>query len=68
MAVMAVDAGAPVPVNDRLEAIAGEVLPVAMNRRVPGVNGALCLPRHTERRTPSRSSNSCATQDSRCDD
>ena len=43
MAVMAVDAGAPVAVKERLEAFAGEVLAVAMNRPVQRVNGALYL-------------------------
>jgi SRSO17 transposase len=41
MAVMAVDAGAPVAVKKRLEAFAGEVLAAAMNRPVQRVNGAL---------------------------
>src|SRR5262245_15112400 len=41
MAVMAVDAGAPVAVKERLEAFAGEVLAAAMNRPVQRVNGAL---------------------------
>lgn len=43
MAVMAVDAGAPVAVKERLEAFAGEVLAAAMNRPVQRVNGALYL-------------------------
>jgi SRSO17 transposase len=43
MAVMAVDAGAPVAVKERLEAFAGEVLAVAMNRPVQLVNGGLYL-------------------------
>jgi SRSO17 transposase len=43
MAVMAVDAGAPVAVTERLEAFAGEVLSAAMNRPVQGVNGGLYL-------------------------
>jgi SRSO17 transposase len=43
MAVMAVDAGAPVLVKERLEAFAGEVLAEAMNRPVQRVNGALYL-------------------------
>ena len=43
MAVMAVDADAPVAVKERLEAFAGEVLSVAMNRPVQGVNGGLYL-------------------------
>jgi SRSO17 transposase len=43
MAVMAVDAGAPVAVKKRLEAFAGEVLAVAMNRPVQRVNGGLYL-------------------------
>ena len=43
MAVMAVDADAPVAVRERLEAFAGEVLSVAMNRPVQGVNGGLYL-------------------------
>jgi SRSO17 transposase len=41
MAVMAVDAGAPVAVKERLEAFAGEVLAEAMNRPVQRVNGGL---------------------------
>ncbi|MGO9822000.1 MAG: IS701 family transposase [Solirubrobacteraceae bacterium] len=41
MAVMAVDAGAPVVVKERLEAFAGEVLAEAMNRPVQRVNGGL---------------------------
>src|SRR5215211_7078691 len=41
MAVMAVDAGAPVAVKERLEAFAGEVLAAAMNRPVQLVNGGL---------------------------
>jgi SRSO17 transposase len=43
MAVMAVDAGAPVVVKERLEAFAGEVLAAAMNRPVQRVNGGLYL-------------------------
>jgi SRSO17 transposase len=43
MAVMAVDAGAPVAVRERLEAFAGEVLAVATNRSVQRVNSALYL-------------------------
>jgi len=43
MAVMAVDAGAPVAVKERLEAFAGDVLAAAMNRPVQRVNGALHL-------------------------
>ena len=43
MAVMAVDADAPVVVKERLEAFAGEVLAAAMNRPVQRVNGALYL-------------------------
>jgi SRSO17 transposase len=43
MAVMAVDAGAPVAVKERLEAFAGEVLAAAMNRPVQRVNGGLYL-------------------------
>ena len=43
MAVMAVDAGAPVVVRERLEAFAGEVLAAAMNRPVQLVNGGLYL-------------------------
>jgi len=43
MAVMAVDAGAPVAVKERLEAFAGEVLAAAMNRPVQLVNGGLYL-------------------------
>jgi SRSO17 transposase len=43
MAVMAVDAGAPAAVKERLEAFAGEVLAAAMNRPVQRVNGALYL-------------------------
>jgi SRSO17 transposase len=43
MAVMAVDAGAPVAVRERLEAFAGEVLAAAMNRPVQLVNGGLYL-------------------------
>jgi SRSO17 transposase len=43
MAVMAVDADAPVAVKERLEAFAGEVLAVAMNRPVQRVNGGLYL-------------------------
>src|SRR3954471_16159707 len=41
MAVMAVDAGAPAAVKERLEAFACEVLAAAMNRPVQRVNGAL---------------------------
>ncbi len=41
MAVMAVDADAPVAVKERLEAFAGEVLAEAMNRPVQRVNGGL---------------------------
>src|SRR5918994_1715197 len=41
MAVMAVDAVAPVAVKERLEAFAGEVLAAAMNRPVQLVNGGL---------------------------
>jgi SRSO17 transposase len=41
MAVMAVDAGAPAGVKERLEAFAGEVLAAAMNRPVQRVNGGL---------------------------
>jgi SRSO17 transposase len=43
MAVMAVDADAPVAVKERLEAFAGEVLAAAMNRPVQMVNGGLYL-------------------------
>src|SRR5271167_7938 len=43
MAVMAVDAGAPVAVKQRLEAFAGEVLAAAMNRPAQRVNGGLYL-------------------------
>jgi SRSO17 transposase len=43
MAVMAVDADAPVAVKQRLEAFAGEVLVAAMNRPVQLVNGGLYL-------------------------
>ena len=43
MAVMAVDAGAPVAVKERLEVFAGEVLAAAMNRPVQRVNGGLYL-------------------------
>ena len=43
MAVMAVDAGAPAAVTERLEAFAGEVLAAAMNRPVQRVNGGLYL-------------------------
>jgi SRSO17 transposase len=43
MAVMAVDAGAPVAVKERLEAFAGEVLAAAMNRPAQRVNGGLYL-------------------------
>jgi SRSO17 transposase len=41
MAVMAVDADAPVAVKERLEAFAGEVLAEAMNRPAQRVNGGL---------------------------
>ena len=41
MAVMAVDAGAPAAVKERLQAFAGEVLAEAMNRAVQRVNGGL---------------------------
>ena len=41
MAVMAVDAGAPATVKERLEAFAGEVLAAAMNRPVQRTNGGL---------------------------
>src|ERR1700678_1522666 len=41
MAVMAVDAGAPVAVKERLEAFAGVVLAAAMNRPAQRVNGGL---------------------------
>lgn len=41
MAAMAVDAGAPAAVKERLEAFAGEVLAAAMNRPVQRVNGGL---------------------------
>jgi SRSO17 transposase len=41
MAVVAVDADAPVAVKERLEAFAGEVLAAAMNRPVQRVNGGL---------------------------
>ena len=41
MAAMAVDAGAPAAVKERLEAFAGEVLAEAMNRPVQRVNGGL---------------------------
>ena len=41
MAVMAVDADAPVAVKERLEAFAGEVLAEAMNRPVQRINGGL---------------------------
>jgi SRSO17 transposase len=41
MVVMAVDAGAPAAVKERLEAFAGEVLAAAMNRPVQRVNGGL---------------------------
>jgi SRSO17 transposase len=41
MAVVAVDADAPVAVKERLEAFAGEVLAEAMNRPVQRVNGGL---------------------------
>ena len=41
MAVMAVDADAPVAVKERLEAFAGEVLAEAMNRPVQRVNGGV---------------------------
>src|SRR3954462_11883904 len=43
MAVMAVDADAPVAVKERLEAFAGEVLAAAMIRPVQLVNGGLYL-------------------------
>jgi SRSO17 transposase len=43
MAVMAVDADAPVAVKERMEAFAGEVLAAAMNRPVQLVNGGLYL-------------------------
>jgi SRSO17 transposase len=43
MAVMAVDAGSPAAVKERLEAFAGEVLVAAMNRPVQRVNGRLYL-------------------------
>jgi hypothetical protein len=43
MAVVAVNAGAPVAVKERLEAFAGEVLAEAMNRPVQLVNGGLYL-------------------------
>jgi SRSO17 transposase len=43
MAVMAVDAGSPAAVKERLEAFAGEVLVAAMNRPVQQVNGRLYL-------------------------
>ncbi len=43
MAVMAVDADAPVAVKERLEAFAGEALAAAMNRPVQRVNGGLYL-------------------------
>jgi SRSO17 transposase len=43
MAVMAVDADAPVAVKERLEAFAGEVLAAAMNRPVQQLNGGLYL-------------------------
>jgi SRSO17 transposase len=43
MAVMAVDAGGPVAVKERLEAFAGEVLAAAMNRPVQRLNGGLYL-------------------------
>jgi len=43
MAVMSVDAGAPVAVKERLEVFAGEVLAAAMNRPVQLVNGGLYL-------------------------
>jgi SRSO17 transposase len=43
MAVVAVDADAPVAVKERLEAFAGEVLSAAMNRPVQRVNGGLYL-------------------------
>jgi len=43
MAVVAVDADAPVAVKERLEAFAGEVLAAAMNRPVQLVNGGLYL-------------------------
>src|ERR1700689_101067 len=41
MAAMAVDAGAPAAVKERLEAFAGEVLAAAMNRPAQRVNGGL---------------------------
>ena len=43
MAVVAVDADAPVAVKERLEAFAGEVLAAAMNRPVQLVNGGSYL-------------------------
>src|ERR1035437_8568708 len=43
MAVMAVDADAPVAVKERLEAFAGEVLAAAMNRPVQQLNGGVYL-------------------------
>jgi SRSO17 transposase len=43
MAVMAVDADAPVAVKERLEAFAGEVLAAAMNRPAQLANGGLYL-------------------------
>ena len=43
MVVMAVDAGAPAVVKERLETFAGEVLAAAMNRPVQRLNGALYL-------------------------
>jgi SRSO17 transposase len=43
MAVMGVNADAPVAVKERLEAFAGEVLAEAMNRTVQLVNGGLYL-------------------------
>jgi SRSO17 transposase len=43
MAVVALDADAPVVVKERLEAFAGEVLAAAMNRPVQRVNGGLYL-------------------------
>jgi SRSO17 transposase len=43
MALMAVDADAPVAVKERLEAFAGEVLAAAMNRPVQLVNGGSYL-------------------------
>jgi SRSO17 transposase len=43
MAVMTVDADAPVAIKERLEAFAGEVLAEAMNRPVQLVNGSLYL-------------------------